>query len=341
MSSRLRDYIPALKYGAKIYPDEVVGSGLPLSTGNVIFVDGDKSSGGAGGTWEDAYSSIQTAVTAAIAGDVIMIAERTITALATDPISYAETVIIPNSKPHLSLIGVSRGRTQGGLPQMKIGAGSTAMITVRSPECLIAGIGINGASSTGGGILLDDDGGTSKVAFGTTIAECHFKNCAGATSADTGGGVQWSSNGGAWQVRVQGCNFFRCMGGVVLKGTGISRPVDIVIEDSIFYTNDTALVDCDIYLMGGDGVDGLLIRGCTFASRTIPAYAGTSRYLKLTGCSDGLISDCTFNCLANVTATELTWGTAGTAAFIPAGVGIANCHGVSTTRGETGEICNL
>jgi len=337
---KLRDYVPALRFGAKIYPEDTAGMLAMNDTNQYWFVDGDKSADGGGKSWEDAYKTIQAAVDAASAGDTIFVAGRTITALATDPVSYAETIIIPNDKPQLSIIGVSRGRTQGGLPQIKIGAGSTAMLTIRAPGCLIANLGFNGGSSTGGGILLDDDG-TTKVAFGTTIANCHFKNCSGSAAADTGGGVQWASTGGGWQTLITGCSFFRCMGGVVLKGTSQARPVDVVIEDCIFHTNDTAMVDCDIYLMGGSGVDGLLIRNCTFAARTIPAYAGTSRYLKLTGCSDGLVSGCTFNCLGNPTATELTWGTAGTGGFIPAGIGIAGCFGVSTTSGEHAVIANV
>jgi len=312
---------------------------------NIFFVDGDNGSDSNAGTdTKSAKKTIQGAVDAATAGAIIYIRPKKPVALAQDPTSYAETIIIPHSKPGLSLIGIPRGRVQGGLPQIKIGAGSTAMIDVRAPGCLIANLGINGASSTGGGILLTDDGtdpATNYAAWGTTIVDCHFKNCAGSAAADTGGAIQWAATGGAWQTLIKGCEFFRCMAGVMNKGTTGSRPVDVVIEDCIFYTNDSALVDCDIYLMGGSGVDGLLIRNCTFATRTIPAYAGTSRYLKLTGCSDGLVSGCTFNCLSNVAATELSWGTAGTAGFIPAGIGIAGCFGVSTTSGEVGYVCNV
>jgi len=336
---RARDYIPALRFGARIYPDDLA---TPLTFGRYWYVDGDNGvdNDNSGQSIEKAKLTIQAAVTATDAGDVIFVKTLAMSTGALDPVSYDETIIIPPDKDRLSLIGVGTGRTQGGLPQIKIGAGSTAMLTVRAPGCYISNLGFNGASSTGGGILLDDDGST-KTAFGTTIEGCHIKNCAGATSADTGGGIMWAATGGAWQSRIQNCSFFRCMGGVVLMGTTGSRPADVVIEDSIFYTNDTALVDCDVYLMGGSGVDGLLINRCVFASRTVPAYAGTSRYLKLTGCSDGLISNSVVNCLGNVTATELTWGTAGTGGFIPTGVGIANCYGVSTTAGETGEINNL
>jgi len=330
-----------------LFATPLIGAGLleMFESDNIFFVDGDHGSDGNDGkSPETPKDTIQGAVNAASAGAVIYIRAKKPTALAADPNSYAETVIIPNSKPNISLIGVGRGRTQGGLPQIKIGAGSTAMIDVRSPGCLIANLGINGASSTGGGILLTDDGtdpATNYSAWGTNIVNCHFKNCAGTAGADTGGAIQWGANGGAWQTRIEGCSFFRCMAGVMNKGTGGSRPADVVIEDCIFYTNDTAMVDCDIYLMGGSGVDGLLIRNCTFASRTIPAYAGTSRYLKLTGCSDGLITGCTFNCLGSVTGTELTWGVAGTGGFIPAGIGISGCFGVSATAGDHAIIVNV
>ena len=70
----------------------------------------------------------------------------------TDPGSYAEALTI--DVPDLSIIGVSRGRTQGGQPQLKCSATAltTAIITVQVPGVLIANLGINGAGSTGGGI---------------------------------------------------------------------------------------------------------------------------------------------------------------------------------------------
>ncbi len=42
--------IPTLMRGNKIYPENLVVLGEPLSTGRVWYVDGDVSSGGAGGS---------------------------------------------------------------------------------------------------------------------------------------------------------------------------------------------------------------------------------------------------------------------------------------------------
>ncbi len=332
-----KQFIQALNEGHLIYPENMVESGLPFSGGNVWYVDGDKSANGGGKTWQDAYKSIQDAVTAASAGDVIKIAERTITALATDPVSYAETIIIPNSKPHLSLIGVSRGRTQGGLPQIKIGAGSTAMITVRAPGCLIANIGINGASSTGGGILLDDDGGTSKVAFGWTIAGCHFKNCVGTTATDgrTGGAVMIGSDGGAWQGLLTGSKFYKNVADFVLKGTSVSVPQDITIDDCIF-SGPAASVDVNIYA-AGDGINGLTIKDCEFPAMPAIGSGSVVRYFDLTGCV-GMISGCNFASITSPTGSEVTFAAAGTGGKLPAAMHIVDCFGETTTTAETGEI---
>jgi len=307
---KARDYIPALRFGAKIYPEDIAGIDPLTQTNQYWFVDGDKSADGGGKSWEDAYKTIQAAVNAASEGDVIFVAPKSITALATDPVDYAETIIIPNSKPNLSIIGVSRGRTQGGLPQIKIGSGSTAMLTVRAPGCLIANLGFNGASSTGGGILLDDDGGTSKVAFGTTIANCHFKNCVGSTATDasTGGAVMWGSNGGGWQTLIKGNMFYKNVGDIVLMGTSVSVPQDVVIEDNIF-SGPAASVDCNLYLAGGSGMNGVYVRNNVFPVFPALSSGANLRYAKMTGCV-GILSN-------NYFGTDKTFGAAGNGAVIP------------------------
>lgn len=305
-----------MKYGAKLYPDEVAGLISPLSTGKVLFVDGDKSTGGAGSTWEDAYATIQAVETASSAGDVILVAERTMAKTDTDPISYAETVVIDT--PSLSIIGVSRGRTQGGLPQVKIGAGSTAMFTVRAPGCLIANLGFNGVSSTGGGILLDDDGGSTKSAFGTTIVGCHFKNCkAHTTNGTLGGGIYWSSAGGAWQVLIEGNTFYKNVADIVLVGTTGSVPQDVVIRNNIFSGPATS-VDVNLYLAGGSGISSVTVEGNIFPS-VLPALTSGSvvRYADLTGCT-GIFANNYFGGVYTTTG----FGAAKAAAKIPTTVGL-------------------
>ena len=337
------NWIPAFKYGHKLYPQNIVDAGVPVEGGNVLFVDGDKSTGGAGRTWEDAYATIQAAVDGASAGDVIYIAAKTITALATDPVSYAETVIIPNDKPQLSLIGISRGRTQGGLPQIKMGSGSTAMLTVRAPGCLIANLGFNGIRSVGStqslvGVLLDDDGGATSAAFGTSILGCHFKNCAGSnssTDAGVGGAITWSSDGGAWQILIAGNRFYKNVGDIVLPATALSVPQDVVIEDNIF-SGPAANVDSNLFLKGGgSGINGLIIRDNVFCAK--PALGTVAKYMDLTGCV-GIMCHNYFASLLSNTSSEGTFAAAGSLAFVPTTVYMAGNEGETHITTELGHV---
>lgn len=331
-------FFPAVgSFGHKWYPEDLVGVGFMTKSAKYWFVDGDRSVSGNGKSWDKAFITIQEGVTAAGSGDVVFVAEKAITDFTGDPTNYAETIIIPATKPHLSLIGLSRGLTQGGLPQIKKGSGSTALLTVRAAGCMIANLGFNGASSTGGGILLDDDYST-KTAFGTTITGCHFKNCVGttATNAATGGAIMWTSAGNAWQVRISGNRFYKNVGDIVLKGTSNTVPQDVVIEGNIF-SGPAASVDCNLYLAGGSGMNGVVIDNNIFQQLPALGSGTNARFIDATGCT-GMLTRCYFGAQSSNTGTTLTWLAAGTAAKIPTTMHIAGCYGESITATESGEI---
>ena len=279
---------------ANIDPTKILGGlGAPQRTqSKVLYVDGTYGSDTVNGrTPGRAFKTIQAAVTASVTGDTIYIFPKTITDATGDPTSYAETVIIPLAKSNIALVGVNRGRTQGGLPQIKIGAGAVAMITVRAPGCLIANLGINGASSTGGGILLDDDNST-KSAFGTTIINNHFKNCGRhATDGRYGGAINWSTAGNAWQVLIKGNRFYKCLCDIALLGTSNTVPQDVVIEDNIFSGDKTA-TDVNIYSAGSGFGAGFVIRNCEFTAIPAITSGSVARYTDVTG--TGVMIGCTF-----------------------------------------------
>lgn len=314
------------------------GIGAPMTQGNTWYVDGTNGATTFDGTtWGTAFSTIQLAVTAASAGDVIYVAAKDITDTTGDPTSYAETIIIPLATSNLAIIGVSRGRTQGGLPQIKMGSGSTALITIRAPGCLIANIGINGVSSTGGGILLDDDYST-KSAFGTSIINCHIKNCVGTTAnnAATGGGIMWTTAGNAWQVLISGCRFYRNVGDIVMPGTGNTVPQDVVIENCVF-SGPASVTDCNIFV-AASGINGVTVRNCDF--QQLPALGGTNdRFIKMGTGTVGIIVGCTFAAQANPTGgTIKTWKASGTAADFPTTVHMMGCYGQTIKNDESAEI---
>ena len=313
--------------------------------GTTRFVDGTNGSdNNLGLTWGDAYATIQAAVTASSAGDTVYVAAKTISVGANDPNSYAESIVIPAAKTSLSLIGVSRGRTQMGLPQIKPGGVTTgiSLLTIRAGGCLIKNIGFNGNSTAGApinnGILLDDDNST-KSASGTTIENCHFKNCAGATVGDarTGGAIVWSALGVGWQVLIRGNRFYKNVCDVCLLGTSTSVPQDVIIEDNIF-SGQAADVDCNLWLKGGgSGMNGVIIRYNTFQQLPALSTGQVKRYIDATGCVGMLVGN-DFGCLVTDTGTTLTFLADGTAAKIPTTMHVVRNFGQSNLTVEIGII---
>jgi hypothetical protein len=334
MTQLLRDYLPALKYGAKVLSSEVL-SGLN-DFANVFYVDGNNGSDSNNGTRPDlAFATIQAAITAASSDDTIYVRAKSMAATDTDPNSYTENLVIPAGKSRLRILGLGHGPVQGGVPQVKVGTTTTqALLTVRSPGVLIAGLGFNGAGATGGGILLDDDGGATKTAFGTSILDCHFKNCVGttATNAATGGAIQWPAAGNAWQIKIAGNRFYKNVGDIVMKGTGSSVPQDVVIENNIF-SGPAASVDCNIYT-GGDGINGLIIRDNYFTADPAIGSASNGNFLMLTG-SVGILANNFFACITEEADTEITFGATGVNK-VPTTVFMASNFGEWGTAGTPG-----
>src|SRR3990172_10510245 len=293
---------------AQAYSDLLAVKGYPFGSGQVYYVDetnGADTNSGLDG-WSNAKATIQSAVTAASQGDTVLIAPVEVAAGDTDRGSYSENLVIGTTQAYLSLIGVPRGRVQGGLPQLKVGATTTSpLLTIRAPGCYIANLGFNGAGATGGGILLDDDGST-KTAFGTTIENCHFKNCVGTTAnnAATGGAIQWAAAGNSWQVLIRGNRFYKNVGDVVLLGTSGSVPQDVVIEHNIF-SGPGSSVDCNLYLAGGSGMNGVVIDSNIF--QQLPALGGTNdRFIDATGCV-GMLTRNMFGALVSEGSSEKTF----------------------------------
>ncbi len=318
------------------------GIGVPNGEGDTWFVDGTNgTAGGNAKSWSTATTTIQAAIDLAGPGDTIYVTAKAISDQTGDPASYEENLIIPNTAKSLSIIGVSRGRTQGGMPQLKDGSGTTtAILIVRAPGCLIANIGINGAGNTGGGILLDDDY-SAKSAFGTTIVGCHFKNCKGhATDGKQGGAIMWSVQGNAWQVYIGHNRFYKNVTDICLIGTGSTRPQDVVIEHNTF-VSDPSKTDCNIYgysvTSGGFGF-GLVINDNVFGALPALSSGTILRYIALKGTQGGMVTNNVFGCVTDQAGSELTFKVGGTGAEIPLTVFMSRNYGQAVTDGVTGEV---
>jgi len=335
----LHDYVPALKYGAKITASEIIAGSIEAfaSTGAAVYyVDGDNGvDTGDGLTPDTAKATIQAAVTAAAArntanktGSIVYIKAKKMAAASTDPSSYAENVTIPAAGgDRMMLIGVSANRTQGGLPQIKPGGTvASSVIDVRASGCLIANLGINGNSTAGAalnvGVKINSDGATGTYsAYGTSILNCHFKNCTGSTTTDcrTGGAITWSVNGDGWQTLIKGNRFYKNACDVCLLGTSNSVPQDVIIEDNVF-SGPTASVDTQLWLAGGSGINGLCIRHNTFPVLGTLSSAVVKRFIDATGCVGELVD----NAFGSATGTSTGFGAAKALAKIPTTVFMVN-----------------
>ena len=321
--------------------DNAIRPGIDNTSKKIVYVDGTNGSDTLqdGSSWKCALATVQAGVTAAGLGGIVYVMPKEMAAGATDPGNYTESIIIPATMAGLQIIGVSRGRTQGGLPQIKVGTTTTnPILTIRAPGCRIANLGINGDGGTGGGILLDDDGST-KTAIGTTIEECHFKNCVGttATNAATGGAIMWAATGGAWQVLIRGNRFYKNVGDIVLKGTSQTVPQDVVVENNVF-SGPASTVDCNIYA-GGSGFNGIVIRNNSFQQKPAIGSGSNAKYIVLPTGTVGVISNCRFGCQTNTTGgTKITFKSGGTGGDFPTTVHIVESYGQSITASESGEI---
>lgn len=303
--------------------------------GNVYYVDGDTSVPQGDGSSSSPFATIQKAVTAASPFDTIYVKARKMAAGATDPVNYAEVVTIPPGKSGLRLIGYGFGPGQGAIPQVKPSTGSTAILFVRSPGCLIQGLGFN-MGSTRGGVYLDESASTY-TAFGTIVRGCHFKNNGNKTTAG-GGGVFWGSVGGAWQVIIEDNHFYNCCTGINLLGTGSSVPLDVVIRRNYFSSSANTVVDADIAIGAGGGMTGVVVDSNVFATVDVPAKSAgtTARYVDMTACN-GILSNNYFACVVSGTGIK-TFKAAGSGALIPTTVRMAGNQGECASDGSTTEI---
>ncbi len=305
-----------------------VAAGNPFCT--VRFVDGDYGNDTNDGlTVAKAKKTIQAAIDASGQGDRIFIKplEAESASGDTDPDSYAETLTI-TGKDGLQLIGVGRGLAQGGQPQVRIGAGSTAMVTVNSFGVGIHNLTFNGAGSTGGGIKLVANASTAD-AGGAVISGCHFKNCKSSGAAATGGAIYWTTYGGAWYVSIYNNEFIDCRAGIVMPGTSGSIPQHVKIVGNRFSCDPNTDCDADIYV-AADGIKNLLIDNNLFGTVDTPAYASSptaARYISLGTGTTGIISRCVFASITDSTGSEKTFGATGTGAIFPTTVRMAGCWG--------------
>lgn len=154
---KFSDYAPALKYGHKIYPEDIAGMlGLPY-VGNIFYVDPFAGSDSAGGKRpSDALATVGAAYTLATSGkhDVVMIVPSGGTG------RTAETTAITWAKRFTHLIGNAAPTAQDARAGMNF-AGTTgtatSSLTVSENGCIFKNITLTGTDDVNVPVTVTGD----------------------------------------------------------------------------------------------------------------------------------------------------------------------------------------
>lgn len=187
------DYIPALKHGHKIYPEDVAGMlGLP-SIGNIWYVDAANGSDNASGrTRADAFATVAAAYNAATANqdDVVLIVHGGGTGRTT------ETTAITWAKRYTHLIGSTGPTAQDARAGISFSTGGS--LTISENGCIFKDITFNGTTDINVPVTIS---GSYNSFIGVD-----FKGSLNATTGDDTAARSLYINGGQENYFV-GCTF--------------------------------------------------------------------------------------------------------------------------------------
>lgn len=246
----------------------------PFAT--VYYVDTINGDDGYNGlSPSSAKATIQAAVTAASAGDVIYINPQ-LYVVGTGHARYTEDVTIALAKSNLSLIGVGRNKNNEFGVRMKTTGGYC--LTVAAPSCHIENMGffVDGGS---GSFNFQNNGATNtqRGSDGPTFFNCHFKD---GTDRMVGGQSPIFLN----------CRFHYPTGTLIIATSAVSS-YGLQIIDCNFLDNNGAQTTGPYIQAGGAHVYNVWINGCAFGR--IPSGA---KYIIFGGTlGTGLISNSFFN----------------------------------------------
>lgn len=264
---KYRDYAPALKYGAKIYPEDLAGMiGLP-SVGNIWYVDPGKSVSGGGQNREDAFITVAEAYAACTADqdDVVLITPSSSTG------RTSETAAIVWAKRRTHLIGSTSPLMSSPRAGMSFGSAVVSpCLTISTRSCIFKNITISQFNDVN--VLVNLTGSYNYY------EGVHFQGMGNATTGDDTSGRCVVLNGSDENV------FERCTFGL-----------DTVVRTGANFTVEFA---------GSKNNSNNTFRGCNFvmiadadAPRHITTNTGGSALNRW-----ALFDHCYFQCNSDVTS---------------------------------------
>lgn len=152
MTQKLSDFVPALKYGAKIYPSDIAGMiGVPY-VGNIFYVDPSAGSdSNSGAAFNNAFATVATAYGRCTSGqhDIVLIAPSGGTG------RTAETTAITWGKRFTHLVGNAAPTYQDARAGISFGTGGSLSVTENG--CIFKSITLNGTTDINVPVTVSGD----------------------------------------------------------------------------------------------------------------------------------------------------------------------------------------
>ncbi len=298
-------------HGILATPNLGAGLGFGWKTdAKAVFVDGLRGSDSNDGSDpENAKSTIQGALSVAMAYDVIYVMDPGTTA--SDPNTYTGSTAnwtVGVTRKGLALVGVAHSAVMGNgrpvAPSLYAYAAATPTLKVNAPLVAIENFRIAGAYAISGsetaGIAVADFSEGVYEGFGLSVNNCYFEDI---NSVGDLGAIAVT---GQWNPTITNCSFMNCEMGISIVSSG-STVVGTII-DGVKFMSRTGLgtvVKCDIYVYC-QGESGLLISNVLCGHDVPLATGGKGACIAFAGGAEtGLVSNVCFMD-ANATAHATT-----------------------------------
>ena len=280
----------------------------------VLFVDGDNgSNGNMGLAPDDAFATIQQALTVAGAWDTIYVFDKLPGTYGEDTVKYTENLYTLKTQTGLKIIGATaiRGRPVRTCSIYGVSGVASPVLDVRNACLTLENLRFGVNTSTTYGVFATDGEDSVRYAFNPIIYNCRFAGFTNAGAAIRG-------------VGLQGLQIYRStFAGNYISINAVSSAntmTDVIIEGNLFSSTNVAPteISADIVIdLQGSGYIAIIDNNFAHLLPT----GGTNRYISVADVREGII---TGNNLGH--SATLTAGTTGTGIVCPANVGRGMNH---------------
>lgn len=301
-----RNYIPALKFGAKIISDDLANAGI-LTFGNVYWVDyANGSDSNDGKTASTAFKTVAKAYATVTTNnnDVIL--------LAANGSAHTLTSMLDVSKNRVHFFGLDMaGRRYGQRARISMGdstvAADIAVVKVTGVGCTFHNIKFSSSSTVAASIYTVADGGEY-----TYFENCEFYK---STDLDQTAAAELLCNGDSSQyVHCTFGSLVDAISGAIRRGcVALTRETitgkvarDVSFVDCLFWRKAGNTANCMVSSTTATDVERMLLfENCVFMNAKLAAATPAQAIIGTATLTEGyvLVKDCVTNCTKFSTTT--------------------------------------